>query len=82
GSAPVKIPPAKAAKVVDPTGAGDAYRAGFVSGLVRGFSMESCGRMGSVAAVYAVENYGTQNHKYTRDEFLKRYQENFGSKPS
>lgn len=82
GKPPLMIPPAKAEKVVDPTGAGDAYRAGFVSGLVRGFSLESCGRMGSVAAVYAVENYGPQNHKYTRAEFLKRYEQNFASQPS
>ena len=82
GKEPVKIPPAKAEKVVDPTGAGDAYRAGFVSGLVRGFSLESSGRMGSISSVYAVENYGPQQHKYTRDEFLARYRENFGGLPS
>src|SRR5207244_8691564 len=81
GKPAITVPSAKAEKVVDPTGAGDAYRAGFVSGLIRGFSLESCGRMGSVAAVYAVEQYGTQNHKYTRDEFLKRYQSNFGAEP-
>lgn len=82
GKPTVVIPPAKAEKVVDPTGAGDAYRAGFVSGLARGFSFESCGRMGSIASVYAVEQYGTQVHSYTRDEFLKRYRDNFGSEPS
>lgn len=82
GQEPIRIPPAKAGKVVDPTGAGDAYRAGFASGLVRGFSLESCGRMGSIAAVYAVEQYGTQNHAYTREEFLARYRENFSALPS
>ena len=82
GKDAVKIPPAKAEKVVDPTGAGDAYRAGFVSGLVRGFSLEACGRMGSIAAVYVVEQHGPQQHQYTRDQFLARYKENFGSLPS
>ena len=78
----VKIGTAKPEKVVDPTGAGDAYRAGFVSGLVNGFSLESAGRMGSVAAVYAVEQHGPQQHRYTRDQFLVRYKENFGSAPA
>jgi adenosine kinase len=82
GKAPILVPIAKVEKVIDPTGAGDAYRAGFVSGLVRGFSLESCGRMGSVAAVYAVENYGTQQHRYTRAAFLERYKQNFGSAPA
>lgn len=76
------IPVAKPEKVVDPTGAGDAYRAGFVSGFVNGLSLESCGRMGAVAAVYAIEHYGPQQHRYTRDEFLKRYQDNFGTRPA
>jgi len=78
----VKIPPAKVGKVVDPTGAGDAYRAGFVSGLVSGYSLESSGRMGSIAAVYVVEQHGPQQHAYTRVDFLKRYQDNFGAAPS
>jgi len=82
GKDPIKVGTAKPEKVVDPTGAGDAYRAGLVSGLVSGYSLESCGRMGSVAAVYAVEQYGTQNHRYTREEFLRRYETNFGSRPA
>ncbi len=81
GKDPIKVGVAKPEKVVDPTGAGDAYRAGFVSGLVSGFTLESCGRMGSVAAVYAVEQYGTQNHRYTREEFLRRFETNFGGRP-
>ena len=82
GKDAIKIPPAKAEKVADPTGAGDAYRAGFVSGLVSGYSLESAGRMGSIAAVFVVEKHGPQQHTYTRDEFLKRYQANFGDAPS
>lgn len=73
------IPAAKVKEVVDPTGAGDAYRGGFVAGLMQGAPLDLCGRMGSVAAAYAVENYGTQGHVYTRDEFNQRYAENFGA---
>ena len=78
GHEPIEIPPAKAGEVVDPTGAGDAYRGGLLAGLLRGNDLEACGRMGSVAAVYAIEQYGTQNHEYTQDEFEARYRENFG----
>lgn len=78
GGGVVPVPAARADKVVDPTGAGDAYRGGFVAGLLRGAPLEVCGRMGSVAAVYAVECYGTQAHRYTADEFWSRYRDNFG----
>ncbi|GMU53133.1 MAG: putative adenosine kinase CbhK [Candidatus Xenobia bacterium] len=81
GSESVKIPPAKCREVVDPTGAGDAYRGGFLAGLVRGHDLDVCGRMGSVAAVFAVEHYGTQNHRYTPETFFARYEENFGPAP-
>ncbi|MBI4130295.1 carbohydrate kinase family protein [Candidatus Roizmanbacteria bacterium] len=69
---------AKAVKIVDPTGAGDAYRAGFLAGFIRGLPLKTCGQIGSVAAVYAVENYGTIEHSYRLEQFKKRYQEEFG----
>ncbi|MBV9349381.1 MAG: carbohydrate kinase family protein [Patescibacteria group bacterium] len=71
------IPPAKPARVVDPTGAGDAYRAGFSAGMIRGSSLETAGKMGSLAACYTVETAGTQTHSFTQEEFAKRYEENF-----
>jgi len=74
----VKIPPAPVQEVVDPTGAGDAYRAGFLAGLARGWDLDVCGRMGSVAATYAIETYGTQNHRYTQDDYERRYNSAFG----
>jgi adenosine kinase len=74
----VNIPQAAAREVVDPTGAGDAYRAGLLKGLVTGRDMVTAAKMGAVAAVYAVEKYGTQEHRYTYDEFIGRYSENFG----
>lgn len=78
GGERIEVPPAPAREVVDPTGAGDAYRAGFVAGLLRGLDLAVCGRMGSVSAVYAVESYGTQAHRFTREEFARRYHESFG----
>jgi len=71
--------PVKVTRVVDPTGAGDAWRAGFLAGLQRGFDLQTCGQMGSVAASFAIEEYGTQEHKFTKNQFKKRYQDNFGS---
>lgn len=78
GDEPIEVPACPAREVVDPTGAGDAYRAGFVAGLLRGLDLPTCGRMGSVSAVYAVESYGTQAHHFTREEFGRRYREAFG----
>lgn len=74
-----KIPIAKPLKVVDPTGAGDAWRGGFLAGLHRKFDLQVCGQMGAVSAVYAVEKYGSQEHKYTKKDFENRYRQNFGS---
>lgn len=83
-----KIPPAKAARIVDPTGAGDAYRAGLIKGLslsakhlfkrdYKELPWQTIGQAASLAAVYAVENYGTQKHHYAYQQFKKRYQLNF-----
>ncbi|MGE0493431.1 MAG: carbohydrate kinase family protein [Vulcanimicrobiota bacterium] len=82
GETAIEVPPCVISKAVDPTGAGDAYRGGFVAGLVAGCELAECGRMGSVAAAYVVEKYGTQNHSYTRDEFADRYRKSFGRAPS
>ncbi len=74
------IPPAKPKNTTDPTGAGDAFRAGFLAGYLRGFDLEICGMMGSVSSVYTVEKYGTVTHSYTISDFKKRFQENFNKK--
>ncbi len=71
------IPAARIRKMVDPTGAGDAYRAGLLKGLVAGRDIVTAAKMGSVAAAYAVENYGTQDHRYSHKDFLNRYRANF-----
>ncbi|MBI4654884.1 MAG: carbohydrate kinase family protein [Nitrospirae bacterium] len=72
------IPPVKIPEVVDPTGAGDAYRAGLLKGLATGKNIETSTKMGAVAAIYAIEKYGTQEHHYTYREFAERYRSNFG----
>jgi len=74
----IHIKPAKPQNTSDPTGAGDAFRAGFIAGYLRGFDLVTCSQMGSTAAVYTVETYGTQTHTFTQKEFIKRYKENFG----
>jgi adenosine kinase len=75
------IPPAPARREVDPVGAGDAYRAGLVFGLLNGGDVGRAGRLGALAATYAVEQTGTVEHRYTRDEFAARFQEVFGERP-
>jgi adenosine kinase len=72
------VPAATADNVVDPTGAGDAYRAGFLKGIVTGRDMETAAKIGAVTAAYAVEKYGTQEHSFTYKEFEERYRSNFG----
>jgi adenosine kinase len=69
----IAISPIQARKVEDPTGAGDSYRGGLISGLIRGEDIEQCARMGSVCASFAVECYGTQEYRFTLDEFNERF---------
>ncbi len=73
-----KIPRAKPENDADPTGAGDAYRAGFVAAYVKNLPLPVCGRLGSVVAAYAVETLGTQEYKFTVSQVKSRYQQNFG----
>jgi adenosine kinase len=68
----------KASDVVDPTGAGDAFRAGLLKGIAAGSDVVSSAKIGAVAAVYAVEKYGTQEHSYSLEEFASRYRSAFG----
>lgn len=78
GDQEYEIPTAQPRAVVDPTGAGDAFRAGLIKGIARGFSWPVAGRMGALTAAYVLEHNGTQNHRYTIAEFVERYRENFG----
>jgi len=73
-----EIPAVPTREVLDPTGAGDAYRAGLLKGLARGLGWREAARMGAVLASFAVEQQGTQEHRLAVPEFWERYQENFG----
>jgi adenosine kinase len=75
----IDVPVAPEQRVADPTGVGDAYRSGLMKGLAIGADWETCGRLGSVAATYALEHVGGQSHAYTIDEFRARYTDAFGS---
>lgn len=70
----IKIPPVFVQKVVDPTGAGDAHRAGWITGFLKKLPLEVSGRLASTVAAYAIEHVGTQNHVFTIDDVKKRYQ--------
>lgn len=72
------IPAVPARRQADPTGVGDAYRAGIIKGYLRKMPWKVAGQMGSLAATYALEEYGTQNHRYTYAEFVERYRQQFG----
>jgi adenosine kinase len=74
----VDVPAVTAHRIVDPTGVGDAYRGGLMKGIALDLPYETCARLGSVAATYALEHLGPTTHSYTWDEFKRRYQEHFG----
>ena len=82
GSEEHYAPVAQAEALVEPTGVGDAFRAGLLTGLSRGYDWPVTLRLGSVAAVYVIEKVGTQNHQYTLSEFIQRYRENYGDDPA
>lgn len=73
-----RIPVCPAENTSDPTGAGDAYRAGFLCGMLKRFSLENCAKLGSTVAAYTVEAYGTQTHKFTLDQLKARYKTAYG----
>lgn len=75
--AEVRIPAVPPNCIVDPTGAGDAFRAGLMRGMQLGLSWEIAGRMGALAATYVLEQMGPQNHHYSSEEFVARFRQHF-----
>lgn len=73
----VHIPTVPEDEIVDPTGVGDAFRGGFLAGYAHGFDWKLCGEIGSLSAVYCLEQRGTQNHAYTKEQFVKRFRQHF-----
>jgi adenosine kinase len=72
------IPAVQARAVNDPTGCGDAYRAGIAYGLMNGMDWETTARIGSLIGAIKIESHGPQGHSFTRDEFAERFKEVFG----
>ena len=72
------IPCAKPVAIVDPTGCGDAYRAGLIHGLLRGLDWETTGRVASLMGAIKIGSRGPQNHSFTETDFERRYRDNFG----
>jgi adenosine kinase len=74
----IEVPTAKIAAAVDPTGCGDAYRAGLLYGLMNNMEWETTGRIAALMGAIKIEHHGTQNHTFERDEFAARFKEEFG----
>ena len=78
GDGVTPIPPAHERRITDPTGCGDAYRAGLIFGLMRGYDLPTCGRMASLMGALKVEHPGTQNQRFTYNEFADQFRQQFG----
>lgn len=75
----IKVVCAKENAKVDPTGVGDSFRSGFVAGLAWGLSHERCAQLGSMIATYVIETMGTQEYRFTSDEFVARFKDAYGA---
>ncbi|MBN1148820.1 MAG: carbohydrate kinase family protein [Anaerolineales bacterium] len=73
----IQIPAAPPRNILDPTGVGDAFRGGFLTGYSYGLDLDLCGYMGALAATYCLEQQGPQGHAYGLDEFVARFRLHF-----
>jgi len=73
----IRIPVVPPDHIADPTGVGDAFRGGFLTGFTRGLDWEICGKMGALAATYCLEHAGPQEHHFTPVEFVARFRQHF-----
>jgi len=80
GGQRLEIPCVKAEDVVDPTGCGDAYRAGLLYGIANGLDWDQTGRLAALIGAIKIARSGPQNHTFTRDEIAAQYQQAFGSR--
>jgi adenosine kinase len=76
-----EIPIVNPAEILDPTGCGDAYRAGLLYGIANGWDWPSTGRLGALAGSIKIERRGAQNHQFTRQEIMDRFRSAFGYSP-
>ena len=82
GRPTIEVGVARELRKADPTGVGDAFRAGFLAGLSWDLSLERCAQIGSMLATYVVETIGTQEYELTREEFLHRLSQAYGDRPA
>jgi adenosine kinase len=75
----IEIPCVRPTEVVDPTGCGDAFRAGLLYGIVQGYAWEKTGRLASLLGALKIAHRGGQNHRYNRDQIGKLYADAFGA---
>ena len=75
----ISVPVAQEKSIKDPTGVGDAFRAGFLMGLDWGISPQRCAEVGSLLATYVIETIGTQEYVLSKPEFVSRLDEAYGS---
>ena len=73
-----EIPPARERAITDPTGCGDAFRAGLIFGILRGCDWPTIGRIGNLMGALKVEHHGTQNQRFGYEEFAAEFREQFG----
>ena len=73
------VPAVPVSEVKDPTGAGDAFRAGLIKGILLGQSLTECARLGATCAAFCIERSGTQGHDFTIEEFFRRHSAAFGN---
>lgn len=79
GESPIHVPIAREAARVDPTGVGDAFRAGFLAGLTWGLDHERCAQVGSLLACHVIETVGTQEYSFSPEQFLDRLRRSYGA---
>lgn len=77
GEKELRIPVVTPNQITDPTGVGDAFRGGFLTGYGHGWDLEICGKMGAVAAAFCLEQEGPQGHSFTPSELVNRFREHF-----
>ena len=77
GGEEIHVPVVPPQQIADPTGVGDAFRGGFLTGYSHGLTWEICGKMGSLSATYCLESMGTQEHRFSVQEFVARFRDHF-----
>jgi adenosine kinase len=82
GHEDVVVPAARGVEAVEPTGVGDAFRAGYLAATAWGLSLERSAQVGCVLAAYVVETVGTQEYTFTHEQFLDRFEASYGAEPA